>query len=474
MEAKKSLSSPLLPEIRVEDKASESLCTDPSYKFWVESKKLWRVAGPAILNRIASLGLSVISQAFVGHLGDLELAAFSVVISVNVGLSSGLLAGMGNALQTLCGQAFGAQKYEMLGLYLQRSWVVVLGSALLLLPIYIFTTPLLKLLGQPDDVAELSGKIALWCIPMLFSFGLYYTLQKYLECQSKNMITAWSALVALITNILLSWLLGFKLKMGLAGAVFSLNFSWWIPVIGQLLYVVCGGCPLTWTGFQREAFFELWSFFKLSVATGIMICLEIWYYRVLVLMTGNLKDTKVAVDSLSICLNINEWEMAIPLGFLAATGVRVANELGANNGKGAKFAVVVSATSSAVIGFIFWALILVFRSDFASLFTDNSIVRNAVYKLTILLAFTVLLNSIQPVLVGVAVGSGWQTFIAYVNIVCYYIIGVPLGMLLGYVLHLEVMGIWVGMIFGTAIQTMVLTFITWRTDWDREAKNAMR
>eukprot|EP01018_Ginkgo_biloba_P021694 Gb_02645 [translate_table: standard] len=140
---------------------------------------------------------------------------------------------------------------------------------------------------------------------------------------------------------------------------------------------------------------------------------------------------KVVVDSLSICLNINAWEMVIPLGFLAAIGVRVANELGANNGKGEKFAVVVSATSSAIRGLIFWALILVFHSDLASLFIDNPVLRDVVYKLTILLAFAILLNSIQPVLIGVAVRSRWQTFIAYVNIVCYYIIGVPLGMLLG-------------------------------------------
>eukprot|EP01018_Ginkgo_biloba_P037903 Gb_10756 [translate_table: standard] len=69
---------------------------------------------------------------------------------------------------------------------------------------------------------------------------------------------------------------------------------------------------------------------------------------------------------------------------------------------------------------------------------------------------------IKPIvtLTGVAVGSGWQTFIAYVSIVCYYIIRVPLGMLFGWDL--------VGMIFGTAVQTIVLIFITWRIDWDRE------
>ena len=28
--------------------------------------------------------------------------------------------------------------------------------------------------------------------------------------------------------------------------------------------------------------------------------LESWYYKILILMTGNLEDTKIAVDSLSI------------------------------------------------------------------------------------------------------------------------------------------------------------------------------
>lgn len=31
-----------------------------------------------------------------------------------------------------------------------------------------------------------------------------------------------------------------------------------------------------------------------------------------------------------------------------------------------------------------------------------------------------------------AVGCGWQAFVAYVNVGCYYVIGVPLGALLGF------------------------------------------
>lgn len=37
-----------------------------------------------------------------------------------------------------------------------------------------------------------------------------------------------------------------------------------------------------------------------------------------------------------------------------------------------------------------------------------------------------------------AVGCGWQQFVAYVNIGCYYIVGVPLGVLLGFVFKLGV------------------------------------
>ncbi|KFK28220.1 hypothetical protein AALP_AA8G488200, partial [Arabis alpina] len=96
----------------------------------------------------------------------------------------------------------------------------------------------------------------------------------------------------------------------------------------------------------------------------------------------------------------------------------------------------------------------------------------AVNKLTYLLAFTVLFNSVQPVLSGVAVGSGWQSYVAYINLGCYYCIGFPLGVLLGWVSKFGVMGIWAGMIGGTAVQTIILSFVTMRCDWEKEAQKA--
>jgi len=58
---------------------------------WAESRKLWVIVGPAIFSRIATYSMNVITQAFAGHLGDLELAAISIANTVVVGFNFGLM-----------------------------------------------------------------------------------------------------------------------------------------------------------------------------------------------------------------------------------------------------------------------------------------------------------------------------------------------------------------------------------------------
>jgi len=57
--------------------------------------------------------------------------------------------GMASALETLCGQAFGARKFHMMGVYMQRSWLVLLMCAVVLLPMYFFAEEVLLLTGRP-------------------------------------------------------------------------------------------------------------------------------------------------------------------------------------------------------------------------------------------------------------------------------------------------------------------------------------
>ncbi|KAF5190118.1 Detoxification-like protein, partial [Thalictrum thalictroides] len=240
-------------------------------RVWIESKKLWHIVGPSIFSRVASYSMIIITQAFAGHLGDLELASISIANTVIVGFNFGLLLGMASALETLCGQAFGAKKYNMMGVYMQRSWIVLFICSVLLLPMYIFATPILKLFGQPDDIAEQSRLAAIWMIPLHFSFAFQFPLQRFLQSQLKTGIIAWVSLVALIVHIFVSWLFVYKLQYGIIGAAVTLNFSWWVMVFGLFGYTVFGGCPLSWSGFSTQAFSGLWEFFKLSAASGVML-----------------------------------------------------------------------------------------------------------------------------------------------------------------------------------------------------------
>ena len=78
----------------------------------------------------------------------------------------------------------------------------------------------------------------------------------------------------------------------------------------------------------------------------------------------------------------------------------MSNELGAGNGKGAKFATIVSVVQSSIVGLIFCVVIMLLHDKIALIFTSSSSVIQEVDNLALLLAITILLNSVQPVLSG--------------------------------------------------------------------------
>nr|QBM79487.1 MATE57 [Rehmannia glutinosa] len=441
-------------------------------EFLVESRKLWYLAGPAIFTSLCQYSLGAFTQTFAGHVGTLQLAAFSIENSVIAGLSLGVLLGMGSAVETLCGQAYGAGQLDMLGVYLQRSWVILLGTSFILMFLYIFALPFLLVTGQTESISRAAGKFALWMIPQLFAYALNFPTAKFLQAQSKIMAMAWISAVALVLHIFLSWLLMLKLEWGMGGGAAVLDASWWFIVVAQLIYIFSGTCGKAWTGFTLRAFQNLSGFVKLSISSAVMMCLETWYFMALVLFAGYLKDAEVAVAALSVCTNILGWTNTIAVGFNAAISVRVSNELGASHPRTAKFSVAVMVISAFLIGLIVSILLLIFQEQYPSLFSDSDAVKDVVDDLTPLLAFCIVVNSIQPALSGVAIGAGWQGLIANVNIVCYYVFGVPLGLILGYPLDMGVRGIWYGMVSGTVVQTIILFWIVYRTDWNKEASIA--
>ncbi|KAK3447161.1 protein DETOXIFICATION 35 [Eucalyptus grandis] len=437
--------------------------------FWIETARMWKIAAPIAFNILCQYGTNSFTNIFVGHIGDVELSAVAISLSVIGTFSFGFMLGMGSAVETLCGQAFGAGQVYLLGIYMQRSWIILSVTCIAFLPVYIYATPILKILGQQDEIADLAGEFTLQIIPQLFSLAINFPTQKFLQAQSKVSALAWIGFIALITHIGLLWLFISVFKWGTAGAAVAYDITSWGITVAQVLYVFWF-CKDGWNGPSWSAFRDIWAFVRLSLASAVMLCVEIWYMMSMIILTGHLDNAVIAVGSLSICMNFNGWEAMLFIGINAAISVRVSNELGLGHPRAAKYCVYVTVFQSLLIGLLCMAAILLTRDHFSIIFTSSKRLQEAVSHLAYLLAVTMVLNSVQPVISGVAVGGGWQALVAYINLGCYYLFGLPLGFFLGYTAELGVMGLWGGMICGTALQTLLLLLVLYKTNWKKEVE----
>ncbi|KAJ7560436.1 hypothetical protein O6H91_04G130200 [Diphasiastrum complanatum] len=282
-------------------------------------------------------------------------------------------------------------------------------------------------------------------------------------------------LTTLLLHILLCWLIIFKLGMGFRGAAISLGISNWLTVVLLASYVKFSPrCKTTWTSFSREAYNGLGSFFKLAIPSAVMLCLEIWSFQVLVILSGLLPDPQLQTSTFTICLTNLIFMYMVPFGLSAAVSTRVSNELGAGHPQAAKFAVKVNVVMAVLEGIVMAILLLlVLHNVDGRAFSNDAKVVEYVYQCMPFLAALVFMDAIQGVLSGVARGCGWQYLGAYTNLGSFYILGLPCATTLAFVFHSNDLGLWIGMIVGMAIKTVTLFLITLFTDWDKQAKKAM-
>ncbi|KAK4398110.1 protein DETOXIFICATION 40 [Sesamum angolense] len=471
----RGMSEPLLESKKPPSEASEEarakleeiLC-DTTLSWWVrfrkaigiELKYLFRLAGPAIIVYVLNSVISMSTQIFCGHVGNLELAASSLGNNGIQLLAYGLM-GFTSILIKVLVQQFdvnlvfqtaarnGKCSRNFVRAGIRRTEVRDARS------IYAeIDSPANGHRASPDDRIHIlqaapaparripTGGLCVRAVRIRpdtanlrvrcqFPYTEVLAGAKHCECQcvyiSRDAGVAHLFDMAGVVCV----------RMGTAGAALVLSFSWWIIVVAQFVYILTSErCKATWSGFSWMAFTGLWDFFKLSAASAVMLCLETWYFQILVLIAGLLPDPEIALDSLAVCVTIVGWAITISTGFNAAVSVRVSNELGAKHPKSAAFSVVLSTGTSFIISVIFAFITLVLRHQLSYAFTPGEVVSGAVADLTPLLAASIILNGIQPVLSGVAVGCGWQALVAYVNVGCYYMIGVPVGVVLGFTFNL--------------------------------------
>ncbi|CAN8244560.1 unnamed protein product [Cochlearia groenlandica] len=436
-------------------------------------KQLW-LSCPLIGVSLLQFCLQIISVMFVGHLGSLPLSAASIATSFATVTGFSLLMGTASALDTLCGQSYGAKKYGMLGIQMQRAMFVLTLLSVPLSTIWFNTEHILIFLGQDKSIAKLAGSYARFMIPSIFAYGLLQCFNRFLQAQNNVFPVMFCSGVTTSLHVLLCWFLVLKSGLGFRGAALANTISYWLNVVFLFCYVKFSpSCSLTWTGFSKEALSDIIPFMRLAIPSALMVCLEMWSFELLVLLSGLLPNPVLETSVLSICLNTSATVWMIPFGLSGAASTRVSNELGAGNPRVAKLAVLVVMSIAIAESIVIGTVLILIRNVWGFAYSREPEIVAYVASMMPILALGNFLDSLQCVLSGVARGCGWQKIGAFINLGAYYLVGVPSGFLFGFHFHIGGRGLWFGIICALVVQVFCLSLVTFFTNWDEEAKKAI-
>ncbi|XP_048330181.2 protein DETOXIFICATION 16-like [Ziziphus jujuba] len=435
-------------------------------------RQLW-LAGPLISVSLSLFLLQVISVMFVGHLGQLALSGASMATSFASVTGFSLLVGMASALDTLCGQSYGAKQYHMLGIHMQKAMFVLIFVSIPLAIIWANTGPILVALGQDPEISEAAGIYACSMIPILFAYALVQCLVRFLQAQ--NIVFPMMLCSGIITlmHIFVCWVLIFAFNMGYRGAALANSVSYWMNVLLLVLFIkFSASCRKSWTGFSKDAFHNIPTFLKLAIPSAVMVCFEIWSFEMMVLLSGLLPNPKLETSVLSISLNTASTVWMIPCGLGGAVSTRVSNELGAGHSQAARLAVYVVLILAVSEGLVVGLVMIFVRKVWGYAYSNDADVLKYVSEMMPILAISNLIDGVQAVISGTVRGCGWQKIGAYVNLGSYYLVGIPIAVLFAFVFHTGGKGLWLGIICALIVQMVSLLVITARTNWEQEAKKA--
>ncbi|GLT54572.1 hypothetical protein SLA2020_277630 [Shorea laevis] len=173
-------------------------------------------------------------------------------------------------------------------------------------------------------------------------------------------------------------------------------------------------CAKTRVPISMEIFQGIGEFFRFAIPSAVMTCLEWWSFELLILLSGLLPNPELETSVLSSHNHLNA--LLIPYGLGAAASTRVSNELGAGSSQVARVAVLTVLFLAVAETSIVSTSLLASRRVFGYTFSNEKAVVDYVTTMAPLISLSIILDSIQGVLSGVAKGCGWQQIGAYVNL----------------------------------------------------------
>ncbi|KAK3409404.1 hypothetical protein EUGRSUZ_J01527 [Eucalyptus grandis] len=473
-------------------------------EFVQELKKAARIAAPMAAASVLQYLVQLVSVVAVGHLGQLSLSSVAVATALaNVTGFSLHQTGLAGGLETLCGQAYGAGQYQKVGDYVCSAGISLILVCLPVCILWIFMDKFLELMHQDHVISQEAREYLMWLIPALLGTAILKPLVRFLQTQSLILPMLLSAFLVLCSHIPLCWILVYKLELGSPGAALACGISSWLNVTLLGFYVAfSSACEKTRVRFTKKAFLGILEFFRYGVPSAFMIwsvslvlqkrnflavlsslrffldargcSLKWWSCELLTLLSGLLPNPKLETSVLSICFTISILHFTVSYGFGASASTRISNELGAGNPNQARVAVLAILSLAITEVVIVGTTLFCCRHVLGYAYTNEKQVVHYIGVMTPLICLSIFMDSLQAVLSGVAMGSGWQHIGAYINLGAFYLIGLPMGVIFSFVLHQRAKGLWIGVVAGTTTQAALLSLVTGATNWQKQANKVRK
>lgn len=179
---------------------------------------------------------------------------------------------MACALETLSGQAYGAQQYEKLGTQTYTAIFSLIIACIPLSIVWIYMGDILILAGQDPLISHEAGKLTTWLVPALFGYATLQPLVRYYQMQSLIIPMLASSFITICFHIIVCWALVFKSGLENLGAAVAMGLSMWLNVTILGLYMKYSpNCEKTRAPFSMKIFEGVGVFFRLAIPSSLMV-----------------------------------------------------------------------------------------------------------------------------------------------------------------------------------------------------------
>ena len=417
-----------------------------------------QLALPVAAVQLGVMAMGVVDTIMVGHVSPAALAATALG---NLYFFVGGIFGQGTlmALDPVISQAVGARDEDAIARAVQRGLVLSLALTILTCATFFPVSWVLAVLHQPPEVVPDAAAYVRLAIPGVFPFYAFVVFRQSLQAMGRVAPVLWTVLAANLLNACLNWVFIYgnlgSPPLGVAGSSIATSISRWAMALmllalssDEILHRLRPWRP------ETGAIQPLVRMLRLGIPIGVQYLLEYGAFAAAALLMGVLGTTQMAAHQIAI--NLASFTFMVPLGVSTATAVLVGQAIGAGDEARARR----SAIAGILTGTAFMALsALAFRAfpvALARAYTgDLTVVTLAAMLIPIAGVFQVF-DGIQAVAAGVLRGIGDTHAPAIINVVGFWLIGLPVSWVLAFRFGGGAVGLWWGIVVGLGAVALIL------------------